>query len=153
MEYTFLRFPNFKDKAVTLSYDDGVVFDEKLINIMNNYGLKGTFNINSGLFAKNDGERRMTKEQAVKLYKGSGHEVAIHGLNHLSLTSVSSEIGILDVIEDRKNLELIFGGIIKGMAYANGTFDDKVVEMLKMCGIKYARTCNSTGSFLSRVIG
>ena len=147
MDYTFLRFPNFRQKALTLSYDDGVVYDEKLIEIMNWYSLKGTFNLNSGLFAEKDGERRLTKERAVKLYKNSGHEVAVHGAKHLALTSVGSEIGGLDILEDRKNLEELFGGIIKGMAYANGAFDDRVVEILKACKIKYARTTVSTESF------
>ena len=32
-------------KAVTISYDDGVVFDKKLIDIFNKYGIKGTFNL------------------------------------------------------------------------------------------------------------
>ena len=35
--YRFLRFPNFKFKAVTLSYDDCVVFDRKLIEILDKY--------------------------------------------------------------------------------------------------------------------
>lgn len=47
--YTYLRFPEFSQKAATLSYDDGVIFDKKLIGILNRYGLKATFNINSGL--------------------------------------------------------------------------------------------------------
>ena len=32
-------------KAVTFSFDDGVVFDKKLIDIFNKYGIKGTFNL------------------------------------------------------------------------------------------------------------
>ena len=47
-----MRFPVFKSKAVTISYDDGVKADKKLIEIMNENGLKGTFNLNSGLFSK-----------------------------------------------------------------------------------------------------
>lgn len=39
-----------KTKVLTLSYDDGVVQDIRLIEIMNKYGLKGTFNINSGMY-------------------------------------------------------------------------------------------------------
>ena len=31
----FLRFPDYKTKAVTFSYDDGVEQDEKLIHIFN----------------------------------------------------------------------------------------------------------------------
>lgn len=36
----FLRFPDYKTKAVTFSYDDGVEQDEKLIHIFNQNGLK-----------------------------------------------------------------------------------------------------------------
>ena len=49
MANLFLRFPGGKIKALTLSYDDGVEQDEKLVDIMVKYGLKGTFNLNSGV--------------------------------------------------------------------------------------------------------
>ena len=51
MDYTFLRFPGFKKRAVTLSYDDGMVYDKLLVEILNTYGIKCTFNLNSELFA------------------------------------------------------------------------------------------------------
>ena len=35
-KYAFLRFPEFKRKAVTLSYDDGTKYDEKFIEILTN---------------------------------------------------------------------------------------------------------------------
>ena len=44
----FLRFPDYKTKAVTFSYDDGVEQDEKLIHIFNQNGLKAAFNLNTG---------------------------------------------------------------------------------------------------------
>ena len=43
---------NGKMKAVTFSYDDGVTQDIRLIELLNKYGLKCTFNINSELLAK-----------------------------------------------------------------------------------------------------
>lgn len=146
--YTFLRFPDFRRKAVTLSYDDGVIYDEKLIDILDRYGLKATFNINSGMFypAVAD-KKRLTEAQAVALYNGSGHELAVHGAKHLSLAEVSSEAACRDVLEDRIALEKLFGRIIRGMAYPNGSYTDKVVEMLGICGIKYARTTVSTECF------
>lgn len=146
MKYTMMRFPGFLDKALTLSYDDGVIYDEKLIEIMAKNGLKGTFNINSGLFSL-DGVRRFTKEQALEVYKKSGNEVAIHGKNHLSLAEVSPAIATEDVINDRVALEEMFGTVITGMAYANGSYDDKVVEILKNCGVQYSRTTISTEGF------
>lgn len=147
MDYAFLRYPNFKKKAVTLSYDDGVVFDKKLLKIMQENGLKGTFNINSGLFAKESGGRRMTEEECIELYSSPNAEVAVHGTMHRSLSKVSPANAIEDIISDRKNLERIFKKRIQGMAYANGHWNDEVAQMMKMCGIKYARTVTSTENF------
>ncbi len=36
-------------KYLTFSYDDGVTQDIRLIELFNKYGMKATFNINSGL--------------------------------------------------------------------------------------------------------
>ena len=41
-------------KAVTFSFDDGVLQDVRLIEMLNKYGLKATFNINSGKFGIKD---------------------------------------------------------------------------------------------------
>ena len=38
-----------KKKAITFSYDDGVTQDVRLIELLNKYGLKSTFNLNSEL--------------------------------------------------------------------------------------------------------
>ena len=48
---------NGKLKAFTLSFDDGVTQDERMINLLNKYGLRGTFNLNSALLGAN-GEKR-----------------------------------------------------------------------------------------------
>ena len=39
---------NNKKKAITFSFDDGVEQDIKFIEICDKYGLKATFNLNSG---------------------------------------------------------------------------------------------------------
>ena len=145
--YRMLRFPDFKSKALTLSYDDGTVHDKKLMEILDANGIKCTFNINSGFFAKKTRETHFTIEEAVELYKNTPHEIAIHGVNHYPLANIPEEMAVSEIIEDRKNLEKIFGRIIKGMAYANGSYDDNVVDILKRCGIKYARTTVSTNGF------
>ena len=37
-------------KYFTLSFDDGLEQDKKVLALMKKYGLKGTFNLNSGMF-------------------------------------------------------------------------------------------------------
>lgn len=43
---------NGKKKAFTLSYDDGVTQDVRLIEMFNKYNLKATFNLNSELLGR-----------------------------------------------------------------------------------------------------
>lgn len=149
-----MRFPEGKKKAVTLSYDDGVEQDIRLIEIMRKNGLKGTFNLNSGCFApegrvypKGTIHRRMTKAQCVSLYKENGMEAAVHGLTHPWLEKLPEVICTYEILQDRMNLEKEFETIVRGMAYPFGTYNDSVVETLKKCGIAYARTTISTENF------
>lgn len=149
-----LRFPEGKAKALTLSYDDGVEQDVKLLKIMQQYGLKGTFNLNSGLYAEEgteypDGQiqRRMTEKQINECFQNSGQEIAVHSLTHPFLEQLPENLVIKEIIEDRERLEKQFDTIIRGMAYPFGTYSDSVVEILKNCGIAYARTVISTFDF------
>ena len=142
----FLRFPGFRNKAVTISYDDGVFQDERLISIMRKYGMKGTFNIPSA-YMDNDNPKWLPPEKAKNIYSGDDIEVAIHGAKHYNLTAVEPACAARDVLFDRERLEKHFGRVIRGMAYAFGKYNDRVVDVLKSCGIEYARTTVSTEAF------
>ncbi len=149
-----LRFPGGKAKAFTMSYDDGVQQDVRLIEIMRKNGVKGTFNIGAGLFAgegtvypEGQVHRRMTLSECLKAYEGDDIEVAVHGYTHPFLESLPSPAAVLEIIEDRKGLEAAFGGIIRGMAYPYGTYSDTVVDVLRLCGIAYSRTVESHHNF------
>lgn len=52
MNIRFDRFPNGVNKAVTLSFDDGREYDRRLVQLFNQYGLKGTFHLNSAFFGR-----------------------------------------------------------------------------------------------------
>ena len=47
--HVFMRFPGGKAKAVTFSFDDGVVEDAWMVEMLKKYHMGGTFNINAGL--------------------------------------------------------------------------------------------------------
>ena len=85
MPNPMILFPGGLKRALTLSYDDGVEQDVRLIEIMNRHGLKGTFNLNSGGYAPEGTvypagrvHRRMTEAQVTALYKDCGQEIATH---------------------------------------------------------------------------
>lgn len=143
-------YPEGRKKAVTLSYDDGVAQDIRLMKIMNQYGLKGTFNLNSGNVPDEDavdGKGKLSKRQILELYPNSGHEVAAHGYHHPTLNGLPAANITADVLLDRMGLENMFGTMVRGMAYPNGSYSDEVVACLKACGIVYARTVISTENF------
>ncbi len=152
---------SFKDsglmKAVTFSYDDGVIQDLRLVELLNRYGLKGTFNLNSNQFGlqsiahwadKRVSYYRFAEQHICEIYEG--HEVAAHTLDHINLTRQTDEEVIRQVEEDRKRLSELMGYEVVGMAYPCGGVnnDDRVAEIIKNnTGIKYARTTTDTDSF------
>ncbi|MCT4545326.1 MAG: polysaccharide deacetylase family protein [Vallitalea sp.] len=149
-----IRFPNGKKKVITFSYDDGVEQDIRLINLFKEYGIKGTFNLNSGLFNTihsvfgNKECKRLSHEKLKQIYKHPNIEIGIHTVSHCSLPSVSNSNKILEVINDRNNLEQIFEMPLKGMAYPYGHYNDDTIKVLQDCGIVYSRTVQSHHSFI-----
>lgn len=140
MKYIFLRFPNGKAKAVTLSYDDGSRHDIRFSNTISRYGLKCTFNLTE-LWA-------LTKEEVEEYMLSRGHEIAVHGALHRAPGRMRPIEGIRDVLNCRLNLEEIFGIIIRGMAYpdtgitqfSNGVTYDGIKNYLTELDIAYSRT-------------
>ncbi len=144
-------------KAITFSFDDGTLQDKRLIALLDKYGLKCTFNINSDLLGK-PGElnfwgqtvdhTKLPKEEVREIYRN--HEVAAHTLTHPMLPEQEDAEVIRQVEEDRKALSALVGYEVVGMAYPCGgqNNDDRVAGLIQAhTGIRYARTIQSTHSF------
>lgn len=142
----FMRFPGGKAKALTLSYDDGTRYDRTLVDILDRYGLKCTFNVNSGIFGTG-GQRRLSAEELMETYSKGGHEIACHGAMHPHLEQLPPVLATADVFNDRLALEKLTGHSVRGMAYPYGSYNEAVVEILRNCGIVYSRTTVSTENF------
>ena len=148
---------NGKMKAITFSYDDAVTQDQRLIHLFDKYGLKGTFNLNSGLLGqpgslvREDVTVAHVKprvQEIAKIY--AGHEVAAHTLTHPFLPKRSDEEIIEQVENDRLALSDIVGYEVVGFAYPGGgvNFDARVADVIrKNTGVNYARTTVSSGNF------
>lgn len=140
-------------KAVTFSYDDGVSQDRHLVDIFNAYGMKATFNLNTGIQSEEsyfviEGVpiHRMNQEDGlVELYRG--HEIAVHGLTHASPTELKQQELEREFLTDAKNIERIYGKYPVGMAYAYGNYNDAVLSYLQEIGIRYGRTVECSYSF------
>lgn len=147
-----MKLKDGKSKVLTLSYDDGVVQDIRLVKILNKYGIKATFNINTGLYLQEETVRdkfygRMKLSEAQDLYMNSDHEVAVHTLHHPWLEKLKTDEILTEIIEDKRNIEQQYGRLARGMAYPYGTYSQEVMQCLKKCEICYARTVRATEKF------
>lgn len=142
MKNIYICFPGGRHKALTFSYDDGREEDRRLVGLLNRYGLRGTFNVNSGL--KQDPQRIPMSEYA-SLYKG--HEIASHTCLHPTISRCPLEQVARQILRDRMELEDAIGAPVRGLAYPNGSYSTKIMELLPMLGIRYARVVPTTGSF------
>ena len=135
-------FPGGKHKVLTMSYDDGKHEDRRLVALFNQYGIKGTFNVNSGL----EGDPvRIPQAEYRELYKG--HEVACHTVSHPTIGRCPLELVAQEVIEDRKKLESIMDYPVRGLAYPNGSESPEIRAMLPALGIRYGRVVGNTDGF------
>ncbi len=147
-------YPYGKKKAFNVTYDDGVLQDVRFVKMLNHYRLKGTFNLNSSLL-KNEFEwthesgcvvKRLKIDDVVSLYKG--HEVASHTLTHPYMDNLTKEEILHELLQDKTNLEELFGREIKGFAVPFDYYSELIELCVKECGFKYGRISEESYSFI-----
>ena len=121
-------------KYFVFSIDDGTIYDQTTIELFNRYGIKGTFNLNSGLqdfvwYLRELPIRRLSLYESKELY--NGHEVASHTLSHPYLDQCPYEDVVREVNEDIYNLESIFNREIVSFATPFETCGDREVDIIK----------------------
>ena len=137
-------FPGGRHKALTLSYDDGVSSDIRMMEIMRRHGVRGTFNVNAG---RMDGEGSPYRLRPEEYGVYEGFELAIHGYSHPFLNRMPPDLVIDEIVEDRRAIEKLAGYPVHGMAYPYGAYDDALIEQLRRLGVSYSRTTHSTFGF------
>lgn len=136
-------------KIFCISIDDGNVEDKTIVKLLNKYGLKATFNLNSERFGdcylinQHDTEihhDRLTEQEAKELY--FEHDINAHGLKHKKLISCTDEEVVETTEKDRVNLSKLFDREIIGLAYPGGApnHDKRVMDIVKSkTNFQYAR--------------
>ena len=146
-------YPGGKKKAFNITYDDGVLQDERFVALLNRYGIKGTFNLNSQLMREEFAwthpsgmeVRRLSPQRAMHLY--DGHEIASHTLTHPYMFELSDEELYRQLKADKENLEAMFGREVTGFAVPFDYYDDRIADCARACGFSYARKSEFSGHF------
>jgi len=114
--------------------------------------MKCTFNINS-YNIKNESVV-LNKEEITEHILNKGHELANHGAKHKAPGAISLTDGIVEMLDGRRDLERMFGRIIRGLAYPNtgvtimdnGASYSDIKDYISKLGIAYARSLGGDNS-------
>ena len=146
-------YPGGKAKAFNISYDDGVIQDIRFVELLNRYGLKGTFNLNYGLMRQGFTwqhecgmtVRRIQEDQVSAVYEG--HEIASHSYSH----PYFDQMGEIDILKelgsDKFFLEKLFGREVAGYATPFYFYSDWMADCVRHCGFEYARISEESNDY------
>lgn len=146
-------YPNGKRKAFNITYDDGILQDVRFVSLLNKYGLKGTFNLNSQLmeqeFEWTHPNGMIVKRLGVDAVRGlyNGHEVASHTMTHPFLNDKSDEELLWEIGEDKRRLESIFQQEVAGFAVPFDYYDERIAACVRQCGFEYGRMSEETRNY------
>ena len=147
---------------VVQCWDDGVVNDVRLTNLLRKYGAKATFNLNPGTM---DPDKRIEPSWTVpgettgwshRGFRGgklslrdipevyAGFELASHCWRHENAGSIPDDEWIKCAYDARKFLEDIVQRPCLGFAWPCGVFTDGTIAKLREKGFAYGRTTKNT---------
>lgn len=133
---------------VVQCWDDGVVDDVRLTELLRRYAAKASFNLNPGLHQSEryqDWLYRDTKPvyklalaELPSVYQG--FTIANHTLSHPDLTKLPADEVEREIREGRDQLEQLFGRAVHGFAYPFGAHSPSLQAAVRKAGHAYART-------------
>ena len=137
-------------KIFILSFDDGTVHDRRFVELLNKYGLRATFNFNSGLedfvwyFEDRFPVRRQVLSDTVAQYRG--HEVASHSLHHHRLNTLTPPQLRREVEEDASAIKKLFWLEEIGFGVPFTACSEREIRILRKF-VRYIRLSAFSGSF------
>ncbi len=126
---------------LTTSWDDGSVNDLRLLKLLNQYSVKGTFYVPQN-FPGKDGKysaysRRLSIEEIKTI--SLTQELGAHSLSHSDLTVLTGAELQKEVAESKTFLEEIIGKKVQVFSFPGGKFNDGVIDEIKTAGYLGAR--------------
>ena len=134
-----------RETCVTTSWDDGHPLDIRVAELLNKYGLRGTFYV--PMRAKH---QIMTASQLREL--STRFEVGAHTLAHTVLTSVGSAIAWEEIAGGRLWLQDTLGGSCFMFCPPSGKFSAQHIGMVRRAGYRGLRTVELLSLEFPRVV-
>lgn len=119
---------------VTTSWDDGTVTDLKLAQILEKYGIKGTFYI-----SKSHPNNPLSEKDVVALDRK--FEIGAHSISHPDLTKITLLQAKREIRDSKTYLEDLVGHDVSMFAYPYGRYNKKIAKIVEHSRFNAARTC------------
>jgi len=120
---------------LTTSWDDGHPLDLRIAELLEKYGIKGTFYIPCHNI---EGRDVMSARQICEIDKA--FEIASHTYNHVRLDTLNAEQAREQITKGKYYLEDVTGHSIEGFCYPGGAWTESSERIIEEIGFKYART-------------
>ncbi len=140
-------------KIITLSFDDGEIFDVRLAELLRKYGLQATFYLcSSHLGLKGDlPTGRHYEKVSANILRDTyqGFEIGSHGANHRGFTRLEEPELVESIRADIDAFLQYTDKPIICCAYPGGDTNEQVIDILSKSGIiQFARTtCRQNTTF------
>jgi len=130
---------------ISIMWDDGLVSDLKILEIIRKLNITSTFAISPSRHAKNRSPNDKRGDYGMlvsrqELREFSDFEICNHGNLHLDLSKSNYKQTKEEIESGKKNLEDIYQKEISGFCYPYGVYTDVAKNILLDNRIKYART-------------
>lgn len=140
-------------------WDDGVLTDIRLINILRQYQAKATFNLCPGHMQEENTPNTWVQDPAIWSHKGfrpgkvglkhitevyEGFELASHCWQHECAGAVPDEVFLESALHARHFLEDLVQRECRGFAWPCGRYTQSTIDLLRENGFAYARTIENT---------
>jgi peptidoglycan/xylan/chitin deacetylase (PgdA/CDA1 family) len=107
--YTDDIYDCVEDNVVALSYDDGpYLYTSQLLDILKSYGFHATFFITGNNNGKGEIDTKAPYPDLIQRMIAEGHQVASHTWSHYSLSNISHELRVSQMVKN----EIAFNNII-----------------------------------------
>lgn len=132
-----------------LSFDDGTVYDKRFVELLNQYHIPCTFNLNSGLedfVWEFEGRPVVRQHLADTVEQYRGHEIASHSLTHPRLDSLYPPRLRREVEADCAALKKIFGVQELGFGVPFTACGEREIQIIRRF-VRYIRLSEYVSSF------
>jgi hypothetical protein len=122
---------------VTTSWDDGHAFDVRLADLLERYGLPGTFYVAPRCVHLSP-RQRLTPGALAAL--AERFEIGGHTLTHQPLPSLALSAAAAEIRDGKDDLEAMIGAPLRSFCYPGGMYSASHIDLVREAGFSVART-------------